>query len=126
MQAEGGSLESSLPIFRSLFEADATRITDITCEWAPKAPAARIGDRTAFDATVRYQAGDERSFVGIETKYTEPFSAKSYPGKVDESVTERSSWFSVTPGAIQRLRSSATHQPWRNVVLARQLEQHGS
>lgn len=118
--------DSFLPVFRSLFDPDATQIVEIVCEWAPKDPAARIGDRTAFDAIVRYETGSERRFVGIETKYTEPFSSKNYPGKIYESVTEQSRWFSISPGAVERLRSSATHQLWRNVMLASQLEAHGS
>lgn len=121
-----GELDSFLPVFRSLFDADATRITDIVCEWAPNDPAARIGDRTAFDAIVRYEAGTERRFVGIETKYTESFSPKDYDPPQYREVTAGSNWFTDDPTAPKRLKQPKSNQLWRNVMLASRLEQHGS
>jgi hypothetical protein len=121
-----GEHESFLPVFRSLFDADATRIVEIVCEWAPQEPAARIGDRTAFDAIVRYEAGDERRFVGIETKYTESFSSKDYDTQLYRDVTANSVWFADDPAAPERLKQPKTNQLWRNVMLAVRLEQHGS
>jgi len=51
------------------------RVDLIEIERAPDLATAVLNDRTAFDAYVEYRssAGD-RGFLGIETKYTEPFS----------------------------------------------------
>lgn len=118
--------DSFLPVFRSLFDADATRIVDIVCEWAPSDPAARIGDRTAFDAIIRYEAGTDRCFVGVETKYTEPFSLKDYDRPQYREVTAGSDWFTDDPTAPDRLKQQRSNQLWRDVMLAGQLEQHRS
>lgn len=121
-----GELESFLPVYRSLFDPEATRITDIVCEWAPMDSAARIGDRTAFDAIIRYESGGERRFVGVETKYTESFSPKPYDTQLYRDVTAASHWFTDDPTAPERLKQPKANQLWRNVMLASQLEQHGS
>ena len=42
-------------------------------------PCDALEDRTAFHACVRYRRPDgQEGFVGVETKYTEPFSQKEY------------------------------------------------
>ena len=60
---------------------DGDGIAGIEVEWAP--PRARhLGDRTAFDAVVAYRTGDgRRGFLGVETKYTEPFGRPSIVGQ---------------------------------------------
>lgn len=121
-----GEHESFLPVFRSLFDADATRIVEIVCEWAPSDSAARIGDRTAFDVIIRYEADGERRFVGIETKYTESFSQQPYDTPLYREVTAGSDWFSDDPAAPDRLKRPKANQLWRNVMLASRLDQHGS
>jgi hypothetical protein len=71
----GGLLGDLLPL-----EIEA--IERVECEWAPPAPE-HLGDRTAFDAYIEYR--DERGrrcFLGVETKYTEPFSQKEYESEI--------------------------------------------
>ena len=47
----------------------------IEVERAPDRATAVLNDRTAFDAYVEYRSSNgDRGFLGIETKYTEPFS----------------------------------------------------
>ena len=47
----------------------------VEIERAPDRAAAVLDDRTAFDAYVEYRTSSgDRGFLGIETKYTEPFS----------------------------------------------------
>ena len=67
-----------LVVFQELFDPDAIAIREIACEWAPQPPSAYLNDRTAFDAVVLYDTAGGPRFYGIETKYTEPFSAKEY------------------------------------------------
>lgn len=121
-----GELEAFLPVFKDLFDAEATRIVDIVCEWAPNDSEARIGDRTAFDAIIRYESGGERRFVGVETKYTESFSPKPYDTQLYRDVTAASDWFTDDSTAPNRLKQPKVNQLWRNVMLASRLEQHGS
>lgn len=121
---------SFLPVFRVLFDAEATEISDIICEWAPR-PEFGIGDHSAFDAVVFYKAGAEDRFYAIETKYTEPFSPSdryraSQPGKRYREATTDSGWF-IDPNAVLdestdrkpgQLWRSKTNQLWRNLLLA--------
>ena len=87
-------------------------------------PTDALGDRTAFDAIIWYRAaGGDRRFVAIETKYTEPFSAKAYDSAKYRSVTEGSGWFQT--GAAELLRASATNQLWRGLMLAALIFQPG-
>jgi hypothetical protein len=144
VQTEGGTLESdrlfhnlmsSMPmcfnifgslgdapgfveVVRRLFDPDASRVVDVVCEVQP---TGSLRDRTAFDAIVRYEATDGgRRFVGVETKYTEPFSATVYDTPRYREVTDSCGWF--RPRAADALRSSATNQLWRGVMLAALVE----
>ena len=115
VQAEGGTLDrdrlmrnmlSSMPLCFNLFgylrkhpaeaarglaavlDLDIVENLHIVVEWAPD-PAAHLNDRTAFDAFVAYRTGDgRRAFLGIETKYTEPFSPRGYESERYDSVTQ--------------------------------------
>lgn len=147
---EGGTLEvgrlkhnmlSSTPLCFNLFgalrdEQDFARllnatldisvaeIEDVMCEWAPP-KAGALGDRTAFDAFVSYKTPEGgRGFLGIETKYTEPFSESVYDTAKYRELTESSGWFN--PGAADALAPRLTNQLWRNVLLATTLTQSGN
>ena len=64
-------------VLSTVFTLDIAQITQIEVEWAPQ-PEQHLGDRTAFDAFIAYQRADgARGFIGVETKYTEPFSSDS-------------------------------------------------
>jgi len=151
VKAEGGSLEpirlhhnmlSSMPlcfnlfgalgpkpafleVVRTCFAPDAARIIGVTCEYAPQPPSAFLADRSAFDAIINFEREDGSiGFVGIETKYTEPFSATAYQSDRYNAVTTSSGWFvgtdaSTTPSEL------ATNQLWRTVPLAAALELDG-
>lgn len=109
---------SFLKVFQKLFDAEATDITKIVCEWAPSEPDLGLGDRSAFDALIRYEANGERRFFGIETKYTESFSRKPYDIPRYHEVTRESGWFSDDTDVPERLKKPATNQLWRTVMLA--------
>lgn len=120
-----GEHTAFLPVFQKLFDSEATAITEIVCEWAPADLAARIGDRTAFDAVILYVAGAEPRFVGIETKYTEAFSAEPYDRPQYRTLTADSDWF-VDGADVELLKGPKANQLWRNTMLAAALEASGS
>jgi hypothetical protein len=81
-----------------------------------------LRDRTAFDAYVEYRSGRKRGFLGIETKYTEPFSfsqkvhgddARKAPAYV--KYTKPS--FGWRADCYDIVKASATNQLWRNAML---------
>ena len=119
-----GPLAQDLSLAKKLLDAlpdgpgDVAVVTDVRIEYAPPSQH-HLHDRTAFDAWIAYQRKDGgRGFVGVETKLTEPFSAKEY------SFDERySRWSSVPgwwwkPGAERQFSSIRTNQLWRNHLLA--------
>ncbi len=140
VQLEGGTLEaerlfhnllSSMPMCFNVFGAighvpafgevvqqvmdpEMMSIDQAVCEITPT-PA--LGDRTAFDAMLRGTgAKGNARFIGIETKYTEPFSPKVYDNDRYQEVTAGSDWF--VDGAGEHLKATATNQLWRGLMLA--------
>ena len=104
----------------SVLDLDIEEILEIEVEWAPD-PNAHLGDLTAFDAFVRYRTGGgRRAFLGVETKYTEPFSPGRYTSERYDALT-RDPASGFRPGAERRLAGSATNQLWRNALLAHSL-----
>ena len=104
-------------VLSSLLELDISQIERVEVEWAPP-PAEHLGDRTAFDAFIEYRTSDgARAFLGIETKYTEPFIQASYQSDRYRALTEdpRNGF---KPGAYARLTGPKTNQLWRNALLA--------
>lgn len=122
MRAEPAFLE----VFQRLFDAEATQILEIICEWAPQPPSEHLDDRTAFDAVVFYDTANGLRFCGIETKYTEPFSDKVYASARYEEITATSGWFVGGPDAVETLKHRKSNQLWRNLMLAASLEAEGS
>jgi hypothetical protein len=102
-------------------DPEATVVEDVICE---RKPSAGLGDNTAFDAFVTYHAGAHRRFLGVETKYTEPFSQKVYDTERYRTVSADPEWFA--PDAADRLLGTATNQLWRTVMLAAVTEQDDS
>lgn len=105
-----------------VFGIDMDEIVSIELEWAPPRRL-HLRDRTAFDAFVVYRASGELRFLGVETKYTEPFSATPYDSEVYRSVAAASGAFRA--GAADRLVGSATNQLWRQVLLTLSLSASG-
>ena len=101
-------------VLSSLFGVAIEQVVRIEVEWSPLR-ADHLGDRTAFDAFVDYRAGGLRQFLGVEVKYTEPFSVKEYDRAEYRQLTADSGVFK--PGAAERLVESATNQLWRQTLL---------
>ena len=151
VKAEGGSLDpvrlkrnmlSSMPmcfnlfgtmrgepdfveVFKELFDSAATAITEIVCEWAPRPTSEFLADRTAFDAVVFYETDSGPRFCGVETKYTESFSATEYENPRYATVTRGSGWFANPEKALVDLKGPKSNQLWRNVMLAAAVEAQG-
>ena len=115
-----------LTLFQRVFDPAATRIIDVLCEYAPQPPEEYIADRTAFDAVVFYDTASGPRFMGIETKYTEPFSAKEYESGRYDTVTRDSKWFEDADTAPVVLKRSKSNQLWRNLMLAASMELAGT
>jgi len=96
---------------------DVAHIDEIEVEWTPNG-AHPLGDRTAFDAWVSYTtASGARGFLGVETKYTEPFSTRTY---MRERYKEVTAWpeSGFTQESVSLLAGRSTNQFWRNALLA--------
>lgn len=103
---------------------DIVEITSIRVEHAPAAAKARPGDRTAFDGFITYiDTAGAPGFIGIETKYTEPFSDRDYLTPAYEAATaDPEGWWK--PGAADLARHRSLNQLWRNTLLAQLHEQN--
>lgn len=101
-------------LLSSVFGTRIDEIVRIEVEWSP-VRAEHLGDRSAFDAFVDYRAGGRRLFLGIEVKYTEPFSVKAYDRPEYRRLTEQLGVFA--DGAASRLVDPATNQLWRQTLL---------
>jgi hypothetical protein len=101
---------------KAVLDLEIAEVTLIEVEWAPK--PALLGDRSAFDAYIEYQTPDKTTgFLGVETKYTEPFSPTDYDKGAYTTLTEDAE-SGFLPGAAKHLMGSKTNQLWRNSLLA--------
>jgi len=112
-------------VLAATWELPIARLEAIEVEWTPKTPidglplagSHPLQDRTAFDAIVLYRDPDgRRGLVGVETKYTEPFS-QSLP-ELDRYRPMAGFSGLFADGAADRLHGAATNQAWRNLLLA--------
>jgi hypothetical protein len=109
-------------VLSELLRLPMASVDAIEVEWAPDR-AEHLGDRTAFDAVVFYRStSGAPGFVGIETKYTEPFSTTEYDVA---TYRDRTVPPVFRPGAADRLKGRATNQLWRNTLLALSLKASG-
>lgn len=110
-------------VLNSVLPWPIDEVESITVEHAPEAAALRLGgvkpDKTAFDAMLLVRSGSDRRLIGVETKYTEPFSQREYLKDSYHHVSAaEGSWF--TPGAPAIAVGSTTNQLWRNLMLAQE------
>lgn len=98
-------------------------IEEVLVEHAPAAAALALGgeraDNTAFDTMLIVRSDGKQRILGVETKYTEPFTQKRYDKPSYRAVTGRDgSWFSA--GAAEVAKEPRTNQLWRNAMLAQE------
>jgi PD-(D/E)XK nuclease superfamily len=110
-------------VLAAALERPIEKIVDLVIEHAPAAASWAIGgdhpDNTAFDAMLTLRSQGEALLIGVETKYTEPFSPRVYEKPSYTRVTGAAdSWF--LPGAAETACASATNQLWRNLMLAQE------
>jgi hypothetical protein len=105
-------------VLSAVLRLDIDTIDQVMVEHAPPASKAVLGDRTAFDAFLAYTTSTgSKGFLGVETKYTEPFSPKAHrPAYYEANPAYH--WAGFRPGAGHRLGRRATNQLWRNTLLA--------
>jgi hypothetical protein len=105
------------PVLRDLLGLDVAEITNVEVEWAPLPVTKYLDDRTAFDTFIEYRRSDKaKAFIGVETKYTEPFSETVYDKATYRTLTEDpSSGFKVD--AHHHLTGVETNLLWRNALL---------
>jgi hypothetical protein len=114
----GAELPAAATVLGAVLGLEIATVDQVLVEYAPPAAKGMLQDRTAFDAFVAYTTptGAKR-FVGVETKYTEPFSPRPHrPDHYQRLPAYRAAGF--RPGAAGRLGGSATNQLWRNTLLA--------
>ncbi|OWY61445.1 hypothetical protein B7486_63745, partial [cyanobacterium TDX16] len=124
-----GSLRASMPAFTTLFqqvfvpEIEVASVEKVVCEWAPRPKRSFLDDNTAFDAAIWFTDGDgRRCLLGVEAKYTDSFSERTYDDGQYRTVTAESGWFVVEGTFDQLKRSKTSNQLWRNMLLAASME----
>jgi hypothetical protein len=98
---------------------DIDRVTKACIEYAPEPKSEYLNDGTSFDAFFEYlTVNEEKGFIGIETKLTEPFTQTE---KYDKAAyrswmeSDNSPW---KPDAWDEVSSLKHNQLWRDHLLA--------
>lgn len=115
--------EAAARVLNTVLPWPIDAIEEVLVEHAPSAAALALGgdrpDGTAFDTMLVVRGGGERRILGVETKYTEPFTQKRYDKPSYRTVTSRpKAWF--VDGAAEIAREPSTNQLWRNLMLAQE------
>ncbi len=103
-----------LAVARRLF-ADITGFHGLHFEYAPMPRGDFTDDNSAFDVAFEVSMGTRRGLIGVECKYTEPFSPTEYSRPRYEAIYQRSGGF-LAP--YEELRSRRFNQLFRNQLLA--------
>jgi hypothetical protein len=116
--------ELATRLWQQVLPGRVAEVTQVCIEYAPTPAEEYLHDRTAFDAFVEYRRPDGKlSFVGVETKLTEPFSEKHY----DREEYRR--WMRK-PGspwrreAANRVDEVQHNQLWRDHLLSVAMNNH--
>ena len=115
--------EAGARVLDSVLPWAVDHVDSVLVEHAPAPAALRLGgdrpDRTAFDAMVTVTSGSEGVLLGVETKYTEPFTQRRYDKPSYHHVCSRpDAWF--RPGVGPAAAAPSTNQLWRNLMLAQE------
>jgi len=89
------------------------QVTDIHFEFAPN--AAKNGDNSAHDVSIEFKTADGKmGLIGLECKYTEPFSPKEYRNENYEKLHRESDAFAAT---YEDLTDTKYNQLFRNQLI---------
>ncbi len=105
-------------VFSQILPGRVKEIVDVKIEHAPEPVSEYLDDRTAFDAFVDFIGPDnQRCFIGIETKLTEPFSQRECDGPAYRrwSDQKESPW---PEEAWSKLANIRYNQLWRDHLLS--------
>lgn len=109
-------LSEAARVLDRVLPVDVLSVQEIVCEHAPSHARGKLQDATSFDAYLEVTTTRGGVLLGIETKYTEPFSRPTYiKPTYRAAVTSPHSWFAED--AADALQGSATNQVWRQTML---------
>ncbi|MCW0484545.1 PGN_0703 family putative restriction endonuclease [Gaoshiqia sediminis] len=92
---------------------DVKEVTNIHFEFAPN--AAQNGDNSAHDVAIEFETADgKQGLIGLECKYTEPFSAKEYRNENYEKLYRESDAFVA---GYDELTNTKNNQLFRNQLI---------
>lgn len=118
-----GRLKYNLPLATQVFKqfySDIKAVTDIHFEFAPN--AATNGDNSAHDVALEFvSTNDQTGIIGLECKYTEPFSPKEYgkdgPDKQDGKYRKVYKDSSAFQASYEDLINTKYNQLFRNQLI---------
>jgi hypothetical protein len=101
------------------------KITEIKFEYSPGLGDEKyLGDHTAFDVFIEYEKNNEKSFLGIETKYVETLKEESNE-QAERNVRNHNQYKEITkrsglfkPEAINKIMYPPYSQIWRDHLLS--------
>jgi hypothetical protein len=109
-------------VMSRLLDLDVDTMDEVLVEHAPPEARRRLADRSAFDAHLRLTVARQPVVVGVETKYTEPFSRAEYAkSSYDQATEDSAGWFARDVGVTAQ--RAVTNQLWRTLMLAQLSEQ---
>lgn len=104
------------------FFPEITGFSGVKFEYAPSPKECYTNDNSAFDVALEVSIGDQMGLIGIECKYTEPFSPQKYQKLDYEIIHNKSDNFLASH---EVLTGSAFNQLYRNQLIAEALLQAG-
>ncbi|NHZ39913.1 PGN_0703 family putative restriction endonuclease [Massilia aquatica] len=109
-----GPLRKNLPLATHLVQALIPSIDEVTAIRFEYAPEQWI-DNSAFDVKLEVTAQGQRGLIGLESKFTEPFSPTIYDTAQYEEIATRCGAFNVP---YQAFMTPALNQLFRNQLIA--------
>ncbi len=113
-----GDLKLATDFWNYHFPNNVREITAMKIEYAPSPNTLYLNDRTAFDAYFEYNNRvGKKGFIGVEVKYTEPFSQQQYDTPVYRKWSNNagSPWKTESYAQLPDIR---WNQLWRDHLLA--------
>ncbi|RLD02901.1 MAG: hypothetical protein DRI65_13975 [Chloroflexota bacterium] len=118
-----GELKLDLDLAAAVMGCFYPAVTRVTNVWFEFAPLARYTqDNSAFDIAVELEIGDRKGLLGMECKFTEPFSQKEYDKPAYREIFQKSDVFKEEYATYI---SSRYNQLFRNQLMAEAVVQNG-
>ena len=118
-----GELKMDLDLAEAVLKSFYPAVTKVSNVWFEYAPLARYTqDNSAFDISIEMEIGDRKGLLGLECKYTEPFSQKEYDKTAYREIFAKSDVFTKE---YSTYISSRYNQLFRNQLMAEAMVQGG-